>query len=152
MKEKLLVSACLVGLSCRYGGNAKPCQKVLEMSTRYDFIPFCPEQAGGLPTPRIPCELRASAQAILAGLGEVVNREGEMCTQAFLKGARETVKVLHLLHIQKALLKEESPSCGKNRVFDGTFQGRLIPGCGITAHMLKNEGITIYSEEEIDKL
>ncbi len=152
MKEKLLISACLAGLSCRYDGGSKPHPRLEDLKRRYDLIPVCPEQVGGLSTPRIPNELQASAADILSGQGKIKNQAGEDCTEAFIRGASETLKVVLLLKIKRGLLKDGSPSCGKNRVYDGTFCGKSIPGMGITAKVLQEEGIGIYSEDETDQL
>ncbi|HAE86613.1 TPA: hypothetical protein DCG86_01170 [Candidatus Marinimicrobia bacterium] len=152
MKEKLLISGCLAGLSCRYDGGSKPHLRLDDLKRRYDLIPVCPEQAGGLSTPRIPNELQVSAAEILSRRGKVKNQAGEDCTEHFIRGATETLKVVRLLEIKKALLKDGSPSCGKNRVYDGTFNGKSIPGRGITAEILHHEGIDVYSEGETDQL
>ncbi len=152
MKEKLLISGCLAGLSCRYDGGSKPHPRLEDLKRWYDLIPVCPEQTGGLSTPRIPNELQASAAEILSGRGKVKNQAGEDCTEAFIRGATETLKVVRLLDIKKALLKDGSPSCGKNRVYDGTCCGKSIPGRGITAEILHDEEIGIYSEDETDQL
>lgn len=152
MKEKLLISGCLAGLSCRYDGGSKPHPRLDDLKRWYDLIPVCPEQAGGLSTPRTPNELQASAAGILSGRGKVKNQAGEDCTKTFIRGASETLKVILLCEIKKALLKDGSPSCGSNRIYDGTFSGKSIAGMGITAQVLSDEGIDIYSEDEIDKL
>jgi len=152
MKEKLLISGCLAGLSCRYDGGSKPHPHLDDLRKDYDLIPVCPEQAGGLSTPRIPNELQDSAAEILFGRGKVKNQAGEDCTEQFILGATETLKVVRLLEIKKALLKDGSPSCGKNRVYDGTFSGKSITGRGITAEKLHDEGVDIYSEDETDQL
>jgi uncharacterized protein YbbK (DUF523 family) len=152
MKEKLLISGCLAGLSCRYDGRSKPHPRLEDLKRRYDLIPVCPEQAGGLSTSRIPNELQASAADILSGRGKVKNQAGEDCTENFIRGASETLKVVRLLEIKIALLKDGSPSCGKNRVYNGTFSGKSIPGMGITAQVLSDEEIDIYSEDEINRM
>jgi uncharacterized protein YbbK (DUF523 family) len=152
MKEKLLISGCLAGLSCRYDGGSLPHPSLDDLKMQYDLIPVCPEQTGGLSTPRIPNELQASATEILSGRGKVKNQAGEDCTQQFIRGATETVYIVRLLEIKIALLKDGSPSCGKNRVYDGSFSGKSITGRGITAEMLHKEGVDIYSEDEMDQL
>ncbi|RKY50650.1 MAG: DUF523 domain-containing protein [Candidatus Neomarinimicrobiota bacterium] len=152
MKEKVIISGCLAGLHCRYDGGTHVLDRLLELSKRYDLVPVCPEQAGGLATPRIPCELQAPVEKILSGQGKILNRQGMDCTRAFIRGAGETLHIAHLLDIHKAILKEGSPSCGTRRIYDGTFTGKTVPGSGITAKVLSDAGIHIYSEEEIGEM
>ena len=141
--EKLLVSACLLGISCRYDGASKPCESVIALKERYDLVPFCPEIYGGLPTPRIPAEQCANG---------VFNREGADVTQAYTKGAEEAVALAQLLGCKKAVLKQKSPSCGTKYVYDGTFSGMLKNGRGTAAEALMQAGITLFDETETEKL
>ena len=141
--EKLLVSACLLGISCRYDGASKPCPSVIALKERYDLVPFCPEIYGGLPTPRIPSEQCAEG---------VFNQEGTDVTQAYAKGAKEAVALAQLLGCKKAILKQNSPSCGTKCVYDGTFSGTLKNGMGTAAEALKQAGLTLFDETETEKL
>ena len=141
--EKLLVSACLLGISCRYDGASKPCPSVIALKERYDLVPFCPEIYGGLPTPRIPAEQCE---------GGVFNKAGADVTQAYLKGANEAVTLAELLGCKKAILKQNSPSCGTKCVYDGTFSGTLKNGMGTAAEALKQAGLTLFDETETEKL
>ena len=141
-KEPLMISACLLGARCRYDGNSKPLPKeTLEMlKKRYQLVPVCPEQLGGLPTPRMPCEINR---------GRVMRADGLDLTGYYKRGAEETLRLAELLGIKKALLKAKSPSCGNGRIYDGSFSGRLVDGDGITAAELRKAGIEVISEEEI---
>ena len=141
MKEALLISACLLGTNCKYNGgnNALPPEKLSALAARYCLVPFCPEQAGGLPTPRLPSERRGE---------RVVNRAGEDVTGAFRRGAELALETALREGCGLALLKERSPSCGSGRIYDGSFSGTLIPGDGITAELLKKSGLTVCSETE----
>ena len=143
--EALLISACLLGMNCKYNGgnNALPDTQLDALRRRYRLVPVCPEQAGGLPTPRIPSERRDSG---------VYARDGRDVTAAFQQGAQAALDLARREGCRKALLKERSPSCGVAAVYDGTFSGRLIPGMGLTAELLGENGLTLYGETEIEKL
>ena len=143
MKEALLISACLLGTNCKYNGgnNALPPEKLAALEERYRLVPVCPEQAGGLPTPRLPSECRGE---------QVVNRAGEDVTEAFRRGAELALETALREDCRLALLKERSPSCGSGRIYDGSFTATVIPGDGVTAEMIKKSGITVYSETEFE--
>ncbi|MBR3106035.1 MAG: DUF523 domain-containing protein [Clostridia bacterium] len=140
---RILVSACLLGVCCRYDGAAKPCQQVMDLAKDHALIPVCPEQLGGLPTPRIPAEIRGE---------QVVNREGKDVTKAYKKGAEETARLFQLLNCDCAILKARSPSCGCGQVYDGSFSGALVPGDGMTARALKALGVPVTTEEALSGL
>lgn len=142
MKKNVLISACLLGLNCRYDGNNNSLgeEKLNELKEKYNLIPVCPEAYGGLTTPRIPSERRA---------GGVVNRENEDVTTEFEKGAEIALQLARLFDCDMAILKENSPSCGCGTVYDGTFTGRLVQGNGVTAELLKKNGIVILGESKI---
>ena len=137
----VLVSACLLGEPCRYDGKAMPCEAVIEVSARREFVPVCPEVLGGLPTPRSPAEIQAN--------GRVVDVAGADKTAAFEAGAREALRIARERGCKQAILKENSPSCGVNAVYDGTFSGNLVPGQGKTAALLAEAGIEAFSEIDI---
>lgn len=141
--EKLLVSACLLGVSCRYDGRSVPCDGIIELLGKYEAVPFCPEIYGGLSTPRSPSEIVGD---------KVINKEGKDVTENYNKGAAEALRICRLLGIRKALLKEKSPSCGKGKVYDGTFSGAFKEGNGITVKLLLENGIEVFGESEITKL
>ena len=135
---RILVSACLLGACCRYDGKSKANEAVLRLAEKHELIPVCPEQLGGLPTPRAPAEIRN---------GRVVNRRGEDVTRQYQKGAAETLRLCKLLHCDLAIFKARSPSCGCGQVYDGTFSGTLVPGDGIAARRFKEQGIPVLTEE-----
>lgn len=139
-KEKVLVSACLLGLNCKYDGKNNRNEKVLEYIKDKEVIPVCPEIFGGLQTPRIPSEIVGD---------KVLNREKIDVTKEYQKGAEETLYLAKLFNVKKALLKESSPSCGSNTIYDGTFSKNKKEGMGITAQLLKENGIEIISEKEL---
>lgn len=141
-KTKILVSACLYGYCCKYdGGNnilKDPLFQILKNTGR--LVPVCPEQLGGLPTPRIPSELID---------GKVINKNGEDVTEQFELGARKTLEIAKENHVRAAVLKQGSPSCGCKRIYDGTFSGTSISGEGITARLLIENGIPVFDETEV---
>ncbi len=137
----VLVSACLVGVPCRYNGGAKTIASVAALFAEGSMIPVCPEQLGGLPTPRPPSELKE---------GRVFSSEGEDVTEAFRLGAEIVAGIAARCHCKIALLKAKSPSCGCGLVYDGTFSGTTIPGDGVTATLLKKKGIAVFTEDNLD--
>jgi uncharacterized protein YbbK (DUF523 family) len=149
MSRPILVSACLLGLSTRYDGQAKGNAKVLDYLTANDRlpIPVCPEQLAGLPTPRpATCFAEGDGVAVLAGAGAMVNRQGERMDEAFRRGARETLYIARLTGCREALLKERSPSCGVHRVYLGN---QLVAGSGVASALLEQAGIKIISEADL---
>ena len=122
------------------------CEKLLASGKA---ILVCPEQLGGLPTPRIPSEIIGNSLDILDGKGEVVNKEGSDVTAQFIKGAKETLDIAKKLNIKTAILKDGSPSCGVNYIYDGNFSGTKIKGMGVTAQLLKESLIDVISEDEL---
>ncbi len=143
MKEKLLVSACLLGQPCRYDGRS--CQRVdpVLLAEKFEIIPFCPEIFGGLPTPRVPSER----------VGErVVMKDGTDVTENFLRGAEAAYALCRALGCRLALLKERSPSCGKGEIYDGSFSGNLTEGNGVAAEYLLARGIAVFGESELENL
>ncbi len=141
--EKILVSACLLGRNCRYDGKNCSSAEVRELEKKYILIPVCPEELGGLSTPRIPSEIRD---------GRVYDREGNDVTEYFLTGADKALQRAFEEGISIALFKSLSPSCGSKIVYNGHFDGGKTEGDGITAALLKKHGISVYTEEEIEKL
>ena len=140
-KERLLVSACLLGLHTRYDGEASPDPRVISLGERFCLIPVCPEQLGGLPTPRPPCELNAPADEVVEGRGKVLEvQSGVDRTREFLRGASETLALARLLGVRRALLKDGSPSCGVTYIKRG---GQPVSGRGITTELLTREGIAV---------
>lgn len=142
--ERILVSACLLGLRCRYDGAHNFTPEVVERVGACCLIPVCPEQLGGLPTPRPAAEVvGGDGGDVLAGHARVVNCQGQDVTEAFLRGAREVLRVARVLRAEEAWLKGGSPSCGVSCIHDGTFSHRKRPGAGVTAALLAREGIRL---------
>ncbi|MDO5324280.1 MAG: DUF523 domain-containing protein [Clostridia bacterium] len=142
-KPRILVSACLLGVNCRYNGERKKLEGIERLMERAELIPVCPEILGGLPTPRPPAERVGD---------RVMNREGMDVTEAYQRGAEETLRLAELFGAHLALLKERSPSCGMGKIYDGSFQGRIVDGSGVTAQLLAAHGIYVYGESRIDEL
>lgn len=150
-KENILVSACLLGVNCRYdGGNGKQ-DSLIGLIDKYNFIPVCPEQLGGLGTPREPAEQQLfSGETGDLDIIRVVDRSGKDVTDCFFKGAEETLKLARLYDCKRAILKERSPSCGHGCIYDGTFSGIKVPGDGVTARLLEENGILVSGESSIE--
>ena len=142
-KILVLVSACLLGINCKYDGTSSKNEKILKLAKNYILIPVCPEILGGLPIPRERAERKGE---------KVITKSGKDVTKYFEKGAKEVLKIAKILKIKKAILKQKSPSCGCGKIYDGTFSGRLIRGDGVTAKLLKKNGIKVFSEEDIDSI
>ncbi len=139
----ILVSACLLGCPCRYDGKSKPDDAVLALMKEHILLPICPEQMGGLATPRVPAERKD---------GGVFTERGGDVTEQYRQGAEEALRLAKLYGCTHAILKERSPSCGSGQIYDGSFSRTLIPGDGVTAQLLKANGITVLGESEVDKL
>ena len=140
---KLLVSACLLGVGCRYDGKSNQLPQYKRLLKEHTCIPVCPEQLGGLPTPRCPAERLG---------GKIVTEDGRDVTEQFLRGTAEALRLCDLYHCKAALLKERSPSCGSGAVYDGTFSGVLTEGWGITAALLRQQGLRVVGESGIAAL
>lgn len=145
------MSACLLGINCNYKGGCsydftRNSHFWDSLCEKYNIIPICPEQMGGLPTPRIPSELLDNAEMIEARKGKIINKEGNDVTLNFIKGGTEILRLARLYSVQYAILKSKSPSCGVKSVYDGSFSGVLIDGKGYTAHLLAKNGIRIFDE------
>ena len=139
----ILVSQCLLGIDCNYKQTNKKNNKVLELMNNHNLIPICPEQLGGMTTPRPPSELIN---------GRVINNKGEDVTKNYLQGAKLALNIAKLYNVKYAILKSNSPSCGYGKIYDGTFSGTLINGNGTTADLLSKNGIKIFNENNIDML
>lgn len=141
--EHLLISACLLGLRCRYDGESRPIMQMVALMEQYHLVPICPEQLGGLPTPRDPAERQGST---------VRTRAGADVSEQYSRGAQQALHLARLYGCKAAILKERSPSCGSGEIYDGSFTGRLTDGDGVTAALLKENGIAVYGESEIETL
>ena len=136
-KTCILVSACLLGMNCRYNGKGELNSQVLALSRDAVLIPFCPEIYGGLATPRDPAERQGE---------KVMTAAGADVTEQYKKGAEEALRLARLYGCRAAVLKERSPSCGRGQIYDGTYTRRLIPGDGVTARLLEQEQIPVFGE------
>ncbi|UZQ49322.1 DUF523 domain-containing protein [Clostridium kluyveri] len=146
----ILVSACLCGINTKYNGENNLSQEVLKLIRKERIIPICPEQLGGLTTPREPCEIRGGTGGdVLDRKAIVVTSDGKNVTDNFLRGAYETLNIAKAFNIKKAILKSKSPSCGYNKIYDGSFKKNIIKGNGVTAELLIKNGIKIYTEGDI---
>ncbi len=138
--ETILISACLLGLPCRYDGQSKPHPKALELAQSERLIPYCPECMGGLATPRPPAEIRGQ---------RVINAQGTDVTEAYRRGAEGALELCRLLGCKKAVLKAKSPSCGLGLIYNGQFEKVLIAGNGVTAELLLQNDISVLTEEDL---
>ena len=138
---KILVSACLLGVRCRYDGKSKPHPAVERLMEQHTLIPVCGEILGGLPTPRVSAERQGA---------RVVTADGRDVTAAYRRGAEEVLRLAKLYGCKAAILKERSPSCGSGRIYDGTFTGTLTDGWGVTAELLRDHGICVIGESEAE--
>ena len=143
MKEKLLVSACLLGENCKYSGGNNYSAAVAGLAEQYELVPVCPEQMGGLPTPRVPAERVGD---------RVLARDGTDVTEAYRQGAEKALEIALAQGIRRAVLQERSPSCGCGTVYDGTFSGTLVPGNGVTAELLREHGIEVIGGSRLEPL
>ena len=145
-----LVSACLLGIKSTWDGKSKKDEKIIELSKKEILIPVCPEQLGGLPTPRIPQEIQGcSGEKVLDGKCKVKNKTGKDVTKQFIKGAKETLKIAKLFKVKEFIGKSKSPSCGCGEIYDGSFSGKLIKGDGVTTALLKRNGIRVITEKDL---
>lgn len=136
----ILISACLVGIACRYDGKDKN-KTDLSLFAAHNLFPVCPEVDGGLGIPRAPAERVGTY---------IINKEGKDVTSEYIKGAEHALRTALENNCKVAILKAKSPSCGKDRIYDGTFTQTLTDGNGVTAELLQKNGIQVYTEDEIE--
>ncbi|MBI9013917.1 MAG: DUF523 domain-containing protein [Clostridiales bacterium] len=139
----ILVSGCLLGLCCRYDGKEKEFEDVLDYLKDKTYIPICPEQMGGLSTPRDPAEIVTNDPL------SIQTETGVDVTGQFLKGVDEVVKLLSLYDVKEAILKSRSPSCGTYQIYDGTFNRTLINGSGVMSKRLQEASVKVINEEDL---
>lgn len=142
---KILISGCLLGLACRYDGKSKPLSDdiIEKLKSNFDLVPVCPEQLGGLSTPRPPAEICGN---------KVINADNVDVTRQYNKGAEEVLALARLFGITTALMKEKSPACGFGQVYDGGFNKTLIDGNGVAADLLFKNGLEVYGESRIEEM
>ncbi|SHG38322.1 DUF523 domain-containing protein [Streptoalloteichus hindustanus] len=140
----ILVSACLAGVPCRYDGRAKTVPELRAAVERGEAVAVCPEMAGGLNTPRRPAEIVGGAGAdVLAGRARVLDDAGEDVTAEFVAGAHHALEVVRRHGVDTAVLHDRSPSCGSESIYDGEFRGHTVPGEGVTAALLREQGVQV---------
>jgi uncharacterized protein YbbK (DUF523 family) len=146
-----LISACLLGVRCAWHGDDEyRNERAIRLSKVETLIPVCPEQLGGLSTPRAPQEIQGgTGDDVLNGVCSVLNKNGQDVTGKFTRGAEETLQLACQLGIDEFIGKSGSPSCGCSRIYDGSFSGRLIDGDGVTTALLRRNGVKIIPEEEL---
>ena len=138
-REKILISACLIGLNCKYNSGNNENKKLVELMQRKDLIPICPEQLGELKTPRTAAERKCD---------KVVTKDDINVTEEYQKGAEEVLNLAKRLHIKKAILKSRSPSCGIGTIYDGTITNTLTNRDGVTAELLRENNIEVISSDK----
>ncbi|MCC5909320.1 MAG: DUF523 domain-containing protein [Clostridiaceae bacterium] len=144
----ILVSACLMGVDCKYNGKNNKSLEILELMKHKQVIPVCPEQLGGLTTPRLAAEIQGGeGKDVLSKKAKVLRKDGADISEAFIKGAEETLKIAESMGAKSAVLKARSPSCGTGEIYDGTFKGKIAKGDGVTTALLKMKGIQVLTEE-----
>ena len=140
---KIIVSGCLLGCDCRYKGDNCKCNKLLELADNHTLIPVCPEQLGGLSTPRDPAEIVGD---------KVISNHGKDVTYEYTKGAEMALYIAKINNADAVVFKANSPSCGKGIIYDGTFTGNKKNGNGIAAEMFLDNGFSVFTEDEISEL
>lgn len=144
----ILVSACLCGVKCKYNGEDNYCADIEKLVKEKKAIIVCPEQLGGMATPRKCSEIcGGSGEYVLSKRCKVIDNEMVDVSQNFIKGAEETLKIARLYDVKYAILKRKSPSCGYGEIYDGSFKGNKVSGNGVTAELLHRNGIKIFNEE-----
>lgn len=136
---KIGVSSCLLGINCKYNGQSNKNEGIIKLKEKYELVPICPEVLGGLPTPRIPAEIIED---------KVINAQGIDVTRNYNDGANKALQILKENNINIVILKSKSPSCGRDRIYDGTFSHILIEGQGVSAKLFSDNNITIYDEND----
>lgn len=152
--NKVLISACLMGSPVRYDGTdlAQNHEIIKRWQQQQRIVPCCPEVAGGLPTPRTPAELQGcDGTDLIAGHGKVITQANEDVTDEFVKGAQQALELCLSEGVQLAILTEKSPSCGSSVIYDGSFQRNKIPGQGVTAALLHNNGIKVFNQHQLEE-
>ena len=139
---KIMVSACLAGENCKYNGGNNRNERVLQLMRDHEVITVCPEQMGGLPTPRVPAEIRD---------GVVTARDGRIVDREFRSGAEKCLEIAWREEPDLIVLQSRSPSCGVKQRYDGTFTGTLVEGAGVTARLLMDRGFKVVDVEDLTR-
>lgn len=148
----IVISACLCGANCRYNGESSLDEKALKILKSGKALLICPEELGGMDTPRNPHEIKGGTGAdVLNGKAIVIGSNGEESTELFIKGAKEAYRIAKNADVKLAILKSRSPSCGHGKIYDGNFTGNKIDGNGVTAELFVKNRIDVITEEELDE-
>ena len=150
MKKKILISACLLGKNCRYNGGHSQLTELEEIDV--EWIPVCPEELGGLGTPRPSAEMQENAETILNGKGKIITNKGKNVTAEFIQGAEQSLQLGLGAEVKIAVLKSKSPSCGIGKIYDGSFTEILKTGDGIFAHLCHENDIECISSDNINQI
>ncbi|MDK1286342.1 DUF523 domain-containing protein [Pseudoalteromonas umbrosa] len=153
--QKVFVSACLMGNKVRYNGSSlsldKSDKRWLDLNVK--LVGFCPEVSAGLPIPRAPAEIiGGEGRDVIHQQARVIGDDGVDVTDAFLDGAHQALQICLQQEIKFAVLAEGSPSCGSEKIYDGTFSGKKVTGAGVTAQLLRSKGIKVYSQHSVMQL
>jgi uncharacterized protein YbbK (DUF523 family) len=145
-----LISACLLGVKCRWNGDHNKNDRAMDLVKKEILLPVCPEQLGGLSTPRARQEIQGGAgKDVLDKKAKVINQDGDDVTEQLIKGAEETLRIAQLYQVKEFIGKSLSPSCSCSKIYDGTFAGKIRDGRGVTADLLMKNGIMIREEEDL---
>ena len=150
MKKKILISACLLGKNCRYNGGHSQLTELEEIDV--EWIPVCPEESGGLGTPRPSAEMQENAETILNGKGKIITNKGKNVTSEFIQGAEKSLQLGLGAEVKIAVLKSKSPSCGIGKIYDGSFTKSLKIGNGIFAHLCHENDIACIPSDNINQI
>jgi uncharacterized protein YbbK (DUF523 family) len=149
----VLVSSCLLGQPVRYNATDAPCDKTIlsQWQNEGRLVHFCPELSAGFPIPRPPAEtVGGDGKLVLNGQAKVIEDTGKDVTEQFVDGAYKTLDFAEQMNVKLAIMPEGSPSCGPTFVYDGNFTGTKVPGKGVTVELLEQNGICIFSENQIE--
>ena len=150
MKKKVLISACLLGKNCRYNGGHSQLTELEEIDV--EWISVCPEESGGLGTPRPSAEMQENAETILNGKEKIITNKGKNVTSEFIQGAEKSLQLGLGAEVKFAVLKSNSPSCGSGKIYDGSFTKSLKTGDGIFAHLCYENDIACISSDNINRI
>ncbi|MEG7284123.1 DUF523 domain-containing protein [Bacillus sp. 0909A] len=149
----ILVSSCLGGIECRYNGSHAASEKIRKLIEEKQAVMACPELLGGFSTPREPAEIiGGTGEDVLNGNAKIITSSGEDVTDLYMKGAAQTLAYAKKINASAVILKENSPSCGSNFIYNGSFSGKKIAGNGVTATLLKQAGYRVISENQLDDI
>lgn len=149
----ILVSSCLGGIECRYNGSHAALEKIRKLIEEKQAVMACPELLGGFSTPREPAEIiGGTGEDVLNGTAKIITSSGEDVTDLYMKGAAQTLAFAKEINASAVILKENSPSCGSNFIYNGSFSGKKIAGNGVTAALLKQAGYRVISENQLDDI